>query len=95
MKKKTFIIIYIYIVPNSIFVFIIIIIIIIIIIFILNIYSFRVYQINPEEKKTVFVFHHGAGLSGLSYALLADYLKGLNNNQCGILCYDCRGHGNY
>jgi len=54
---------------------------------------FRVYQINPEEKKTVFVFHHGAGLSGLSYALLAENLKNLNKNQCGILCYDCRGHG--
>jgi len=54
---------------------------------------FRVYQINPEEKKTVFVFHHGAGLSGLSYALLSEHLKSLNNNQCGILCYDCRGHG--
>jgi len=54
---------------------------------------FQVYQINPEEKKTVFVFHHGAGLSGLSYALLTQYLKEFNNNQCGILCYDCRGHG--
>lgn len=66
---------------------------IIIFCFFLEIYIFRVYQINPEEKKTVFVFHHGAGLSGLSYALLAEHLKGLNNNQCGILCYDCRGHG--
>jgi len=60
-----------------------------------NKYVFQVYQINPEEKKTVFVFHHGAGLSGLSYALLAQYLKNFNNNQCGILCYDCRGHGKY
>lgn len=54
---------------------------------------FRVYQVRPKDKKPVFVFHHGAGLSGLSYALLSKHLKTINEDHCGILCYDCRGHG--
>lgn len=47
---------------------------------------------NEMAKKVpLIVFHHGAGLCALSFALLALNLsKGGNYN---ILAYDCRGHG--
>ncbi|RKP24416.1 Alpha/Beta hydrolase protein, partial [Syncephalis pseudoplumigaleata] len=45
------------------------------------------------ETQPLFVFHHGAGQSALSFALTARELRQRTNNQCAIACYDCRGHG--
>ncbi|KAE8231570.1 hypothetical protein CF326_g3409 [Tilletia indica] len=42
---------------------------------------------------TVFVLHHGAGYSGLSYALAAREITKLTKGQAGVLSLDCRGHG--
>jgi protein phosphatase methylesterase 1 len=38
----------------------------------------------------VYVFHHGAGSSGLSFALCARQLKDLG---CGVIAFDVRYHG--
>ncbi|RHZ45272.1 hypothetical protein Glove_682g27 [Diversispora epigaea] len=37
--------------------------------------------------------HHGAGYSGLSFALCSSHIKRLMDNNCTIFSYDCRGHG--
>ncbi|CDR99562.1 hypothetical protein, partial [Sporisorium scitamineum] len=42
---------------------------------------------------TLFVFHHGAGFSALSYALTAAEITKLSGGEVGVLAYDCRGHG--
>ncbi|KAI9597343.1 Alpha/Beta hydrolase protein [Syncephalis fuscata] len=47
---------------------------------------------NPSPPP-LFIFHHGAGQSALSFALTVKELKKRLNNQCSIVCYDCRGHG--
>ncbi|KAI8922070.1 Alpha/Beta hydrolase protein [Powellomyces hirtus] len=53
--------------------------------------TFRVYQ-NFASSGPLFIFHHGAGHTSLSWALVAKLLK--NRSQpCSVLCYDCRGHG--
>jgi protein phosphatase methylesterase 1 len=44
---------------------------------------------------TVFFFHHGAGYSALSYALVAKHLTELSNGEAGVLSFDCRGHGEH
>lgn len=41
----------------------------------------------------MFVLHHGAGHSGLSYGLTAKRIKAITNGECSVLAYDCRGHG--
>lgn len=63
--------------------------------------TFRVYYTEPKSAESpVFVFHHGAGSSALSFALLASSLvEGFEKdtdgkkNGCGIMAFDCRGHG--
>ncbi|KAI4290270.1 MAG: hypothetical protein L6R35_000464 [Caloplaca aegaea] len=46
----------------------------------------------PGPKGPLFVLHHGAGSSGLSFALFAaELLKALPN--CGVVSVDARGHG--
>ncbi|KAL8656138.1 MAG: hypothetical protein Q9210_000464 [Variospora velana] len=46
----------------------------------------------PGPKGPLFVLHHGAGSSGLSFALFAaELLKALPN--CGVISVDARGHG--
>lgn len=42
---------------------------------------------------TMFLFHHGAGFSGLSFALTAREITHLTNGQIGVMAIDCRGHG--
>jgi protein phosphatase methylesterase 1 len=42
---------------------------------------------------TVFFFHHGAGYSALSYALVAKHMTELSKGEAGVLAFDCRGHG--
>lgn len=53
---------------------------------------YHVYITPPAPKKPLFVLHHGAGSSGLSFALLAVELrKALLGS--GTLAVDARGHG--
>jgi len=47
---------------------------------------------SPNKPGPLFVAHHGAGSSGLSFALLAKSIKSLLPN-AGILSLDGRGHG--
>ncbi|CAG8736891.1 5092_t:CDS:2, partial [Dentiscutata heterogama] len=46
-----------------------------------------------NNSSPLFVFHHGAGYSGLSFALAALHIKNLTNGEFTIFAYDCRGHG--
>ncbi|PLW41344.1 hypothetical protein PCASD_08909 [Puccinia coronata f. sp. avenae] len=61
--------------------------------------QFRVYcnPPNPEpdhaSSPIVFVFHHGAGYSGLSAACLAREVREQGRAQYGFLSFDCRAHG--
>ncbi|KAG0175858.1 Protein phosphatase methylesterase 1 [Apophysomyces sp. BC1021] len=48
---------------------------------------------TEEAPGPVFVMHHGAGHSGLSFSLVAHHLKKLMPNQCSVVAFDCRGHG--
>lgn len=70
--------------------------------------TFRVYYTPPnvagdsngddedaEEQPVVFVCHHGAGYSGLSFALLAKQVHRSSNGKAGVLSLDCRGHGEW
>jgi protein phosphatase methylesterase 1 len=52
----------------------------------------HIYLTPPSPTGPLFVTHHGAGSSGLSFALLAGHLRALLPN-CGILSLDARGHG--
>jgi len=58
---------------------------------------FRVYRNAPEaagsESAVVFVFHHGAGYSGLSAACLAGEVRAQGQGQYGFVSFDCRFHG--
>lgn len=57
-----------------------------------GIFQHHAYLTSPSEKGPLFVMHHGAGSSGLSFAVLgAELRKKLPN--AGILSIDCRGHG--
>lgn len=52
----------------------------------------HVYVKPPGPKGPLFVLHHGAGSSGLSFALFtAELLKVLPD--CGVFSVDARGHG--
>lgn len=52
----------------------------------------HVYITPPIEKGPLFVTHHGAGSSGLSFALFAIEIRKLLPS-AGILSIDARGHG--
>ncbi|CAF9903368.1 MAG: Protein phosphatase methylesterase 1 [Heterodermia speciosa] len=57
-----------------------------------EIVTHHVYLTLPLEKGPLFVTHHGAGSSGLSFAMLTSELrKALPNS--GVLSLDARGHG--
>jgi protein phosphatase methylesterase 1 len=51
-----------------------------------------VYITPPTAGGPLFVTHHGAGSSGLSFAVLASEIRKLLPN-AGILSLDARGHG--
>lgn len=70
--------------------------------------SFRVYYTPPSpirqfnkhdnddenaESPVVFVCHHGAGYSAMSFALLAEKIASAGQGVAGLLALDCRGHG--
>ncbi|KAH0544176.1 Protein phosphatase methylesterase 1 [Glutinoglossum americanum] len=52
----------------------------------------HVYVTPPASKGPLFVTHHGAGSSGLSFAVLASEIRKLLP-QAGVLSPDARGHG--
>ncbi|KAG0764249.1 hypothetical protein G6F57_004707 [Rhizopus arrhizus] len=55
---------------------------------------FRVYKINPnKDNGPLFIMHHGAGSSALSFGLTAKYIHELTGGEYGIVSVDCRGHG--
>lgn len=54
--------------------------------------TFHAYLTSPVDKGPLFVMHHGAGSSGLTFAVAgAKVRKRLPS--AGILAIDCRGHG--
>ncbi|KAG2217120.1 hypothetical protein INT45_009337 [Circinella minor] len=48
---------------------------------------------SMNESYPVFVLHHGAGHSGLSFALTAHSIKQQTEGKCSIIAIDSRGHG--
>lgn len=56
---------------------------------------FRVYYSPPPQTddSTVFVFHQGAGYTGLSFACLTKELRRLSGDKLGMLAFDARAHG--
>ncbi|TQV90546.1 carboxylesterase-mitochondrial 37S ribosomal protein YmS2 [Cordyceps javanica] len=54
--------------------------------------TFHAYLSSPVEKGPLFVMHHGAGSSGLSFAVVGSEIRKRMPN-AGILAVDCRGHG--
>lgn len=50
-------------------------------------------QDEDEETPVVFVCHHGAGYSAMSFALLSKELVENSGGKAGVLALDCRGHG--
>lgn len=53
---------------------------------------YHVYLTPPSQKAPLFVTHHGAGSSGLSFAVLAAEIRRALPG-AGILSLDARGHG--
>ncbi|TLS28330.1 hypothetical protein PpBr36_01163 [Pyricularia pennisetigena] len=54
--------------------------------------TFHAYLTSPVGKGPLFVTHHGAGSSGLSFAVVGAEIRKLNPS-AGILSLDARGHG--
>lgn len=48
---------------------------------------------DDEESPVVYVCHHGAGYSAMSFALLSKELVEISEGKAGVLALDCRGHG--
>ena len=63
----------------------------------MRLYIFRVYRIDGSANANtpVFVFHHGAGHCGLSFALTASHIREMTDGQCSIIALDARGHGKF
>ncbi|PUU82542.1 Alpha/Beta hydrolase protein [Tuber borchii] len=53
---------------------------------------FHAYLTSPTNNGPLFVTHHGAGSSGLSFALLASEIRKILP-AAGVLSFDSRGHG--
>lgn len=54
--------------------------------------TYHAYLISPVGKGPLFVMHHGAGSSGLSFAVLSSEIRKKLPN-AGVLAIDARGHG--
>lgn len=52
----------------------------------------HVYLSSPKSSGPLFVMHHGAGSSGLSFATCAEEIRKILPN-AGVLSVDARGHG--
>ncbi|GMM54058.1 carboxylesterase-mitochondrial 37S ribosomal protein YmS2 [Maudiozyma humilis] len=59
--------------------------------------NFNLYASLPKEHTgnsiPIFIFHHGAGSSGLSFANLCKQLMNKLDGKCGCFAFDARGHG--
>ena len=62
--------------------------------------SFQVYYTRPvDDAAPLFIFHHGAGSSGMSFAPLVKELQRVfksdkeESDVCGVISFDSRGHG--
>lgn len=55
--------------------------------------TYHAYLTSPTEKGPLFVMHHGAGSSGLSFAVVGSEIRKAGLPHAGILSPDCRGHG--
>ncbi|KAJ6445958.1 carboxylesterase-mitochondrial 37S ribosomal protein YmS2 [Purpureocillium lavendulum] len=55
--------------------------------------TFHAYLTSPVDKGPLLVMHHGAGSSGLSFAVVGSEIR-KRLPSAGILAVDCRGHGN-
>ncbi|KAH6997970.1 Alpha/Beta hydrolase protein [Ilyonectria sp. MPI-CAGE-AT-0026] len=53
---------------------------------------YHAYLTSPVDKGPLFVMHHGAGSSGLSFAVVGSEIR-KRLSSAGILAIDCRGHG--
>lgn len=57
----------------------------------------RLYLTPPAPSDntagSVMVFHHGAGYSALSFAVLATAITQSTSGECGVLAFDARAHG--
>lgn len=60
--------------------------------------SFQIYYSPPSSKSVpIFIFHHGAGSSSMTFCKLTQSLKnkyGTEEEHPGIFLFDMRGHGN-
>ncbi|ORY62283.1 Alpha/Beta hydrolase protein [Pseudomassariella vexata] len=54
--------------------------------------TLHAYLISPVDKGPLFVMHHGAGSSGLSFAVVGSEIR-KRQPSAGILSADARGHG--
>ncbi|KEY74087.1 hypothetical protein S7711_05339 [Stachybotrys chartarum IBT 7711] len=54
--------------------------------------TYHAYLTSPVGKGPLFVMHHGAGSSGLSFAVLGTEIR-RQLPSAGVLAIDCRGHG--
>ncbi|KJZ78364.1 Protein phosphatase methylesterase 1 [Hirsutella minnesotensis 3608] len=54
--------------------------------------TFHAYLTSPVEKGPLFVMHHGAGSSGLTFAVVGAQIR-KRLPSAGLLAIDCRGHG--
>ncbi|AQZ09759.1 PPE1 (YHR075C) [Zygosaccharomyces parabailii] len=60
--------------------------------------DFNTYYSLPKSVDApsipIFILHHGAGSSGLTFATLAKQLMIQLDDKCGCFAFDARGHGN-
>lgn len=54
--------------------------------------TYHAYLTSPGAKGPLFVMHHGAGSSGLSFAVAGSEIR-KSLPSAGVLSVDCRGHG--
>ncbi|KAL1922184.1 uncharacterized protein VTP21DRAFT_9723 [Calcarisporiella thermophila] len=55
---------------------------------------FRFYRVRGKISDPLYIFHHGAGHSALSFGLVSLHMKQMApEGGFSILAYDCRGHG--
>ncbi|KAK6958144.1 Protein phosphatase methylesterase 1 [Daldinia eschscholtzii] len=54
--------------------------------------TYHAYLTSPVGKGPLFIMHHGAGSSGLSFALVGDEIR-KRLPSAGVLSLDARGHG--
>ncbi|KAJ1926118.1 Protein phosphatase methylesterase 1, partial [Linderina macrospora] len=55
--------------------------------------TFNVYSSGLTNTGAIFVFHHGAGHSGLTFGLAAKYIFDHCPELCTVVAPDCRNHG--